>query len=65
MAGRNRNSSRGPTLPAHEESQLWSEALASLRQLPDVHTKAQKLAVDLNKNQKGLQSLANGEGIPA
>jgi hypothetical protein len=55
--------SRGPTLPAHEESQIWTEALNSLKQLPDVHTKATKIVTEANKNQRLLLNLANGEGM--
>jgi hypothetical protein len=62
MAARNRMSSRGPTLPAHEESQIWNEALTSLKQLPEAHGKASKIAVEANKNQRLLLNLANGEG---
>jgi hypothetical protein len=62
MAGRNRTSSRGPTLPAHEESQIWTEAYTTLKQLPEAHGKAQKVASELNKHQRGLLSLGNGEG---
>jgi hypothetical protein len=62
MAARNRMSSRGPTLPAHEESQIWNEALSSLKQLPDVHVKASKIATEANKNQRLLLNLGNGEG---
>jgi hypothetical protein len=63
MAGRNRMASRGPTLPAHEESQIWNEALNSLKQLPDVHAKATKIVAEANKNQRLLLTLANGEGM--
>ena len=62
MSGRNRTSSRGPTAPAHEESQIWAETYNILKQLPDTHAKAQKLASEANKNQKILLSLSNGEG---
>jgi hypothetical protein len=62
MAGRNRTSSRGPTLPAHEESQIWTEAYTTLKQIPEAHTKAQKLAAELNKHQRVLQALGNGDG---
>jgi hypothetical protein len=62
MSGRNRTSSRGPTAPAHEESQIWSEALTTLKQIPDIHNRAQKIAVEVNKNQRVLLSLGNGEG---
>jgi hypothetical protein len=55
--------SRGPTLPAHEESQIWTEAQAALRQVPEAHARAQKIASELNKHQRQLASLPNGEGI--
>ena len=63
MAGRNRVSSRGPTVPAHEESQIWTEAYTTLKQLPEAHAKAQKIATEANKLQKMLLNLPNGEGI--
>jgi hypothetical protein len=63
MAGRNRVSSRGPTLPAHEESQIWTEAYATLKQLPETHAKMQKIALEANKHQRALTALGNGEGI--
>jgi hypothetical protein len=62
MAGRNRTSSRGPTLPAHEESQIWTEAYTTLKSLPETHAKAQRLAADLNKHQRVLLALGNGDG---
>lgn len=62
MAARNRMSSRGPTLPAHEESQMWNDALSSLKQLPEVHGKATKVAAEANKTQRLLPNLGNGEG---
>jgi hypothetical protein len=63
MTSRNRMSSRGPTLPAHEESQIWTEAYTTLKQLPDTHAKMQKLAMDANKYQRMLTTLGTGEGI--
>jgi hypothetical protein len=63
MTSRNRMSSRGPTLPAHEESQIWTEAYTTLKQLPETHAKMQKLAMDANKYQKTLTTLGSGEGI--
>jgi hypothetical protein len=62
MAGRNRASGRGPTVPAQEESQIWAETFNILKQLPDTHAKAQKIALEANKNQKILLALGNGEG---
>lgn len=62
MAGRNRMTSRGPTIPAQEENQIWSETYNILKQLPDTHVKAQKIASEANKNQKILLALGNGEG---
>ena len=62
MAGRNRMSSRGPTIPAQEESQIWAETSNILKQLPDAHVKAQKIASEANKNQRILLALGNGEG---
>jgi hypothetical protein len=49
-------------LPAHEESQIWTEAYTTLKQIPEAHTKAQKLAAELNKHQRVLQALGNGDG---
>jgi len=63
MSARNRTSGRGPGAAAHEESQIWAETLNILKQLPDMHMRAQKLALDANKNQKVLLGLANGEGM--
>jgi hypothetical protein len=63
MAGRNRVSSRGPTIPAQEESQIWTETYNILKQLPDTHAKAQKVAFEANKNQRVLLGLGNGEGL--
>ena len=54
MAGRNRVSSRGPTLPAHEESPIWTEAYATLKQLPETHAKMQKIAMEANKYQRAV-----------
>jgi len=62
MAGRNRVTSRGPTVPAQEESQIWTETYNILKQLPDTHAKAQKVAFEANKNQRVLLGLGNGEG---
>jgi hypothetical protein len=62
MAGRNRMTSRGPTIPAQEENQIWSETYNILKQLPDTHLKAQKIVSEANKNQKILLALGNGEG---
>lgn len=62
MAGRNRMSSRGPTIPAQEESQIWAETHNILKQLPDTHVKAQRVASEANKSQRILLALANGEG---
>lgn len=62
MSARNRTSSRGPGAAAHEESQIWAETFTILKQLPDMHLRAQKLAVEANKNQKTLLGLASGEG---
>ena len=62
MAGRNRMNSRGPTIPAQEESQIWAETYNILKQLPDTHVKAQRIAADANKNQRVLLALGNGEG---
>jgi len=44
--------------------QWWAEAYSALKQLPDIHTKAQKVATEANKNQRLLTSLAAGEGNP-
>lgn len=63
MAGRNRMSSRGPTLPAHEESQIWTEAYTTLKQLPETHAKMQKIAIEANKYQRALTALGSGEGF--
>lgn len=62
MSGRNRTSSRGPTVPAQEESHVWNEAFTTLKQIPDLHTRAQKVAMEANKNQRILLNLGNGEG---
>jgi len=62
MSVRNRTSSRGPTVPAHEESQIWNEAFSTLKQIPEIHAKAQKIAIEVNKNQRTLLNLSNGEG---
>lgn len=62
MSGRNRTSSRGPTVPAQEESQIWTEAYTILKQIPETHTRAQKVAMEANKNQRILLNLSNGEG---
>lgn len=62
MAARNRMSSRGPTIPAQEESQIWTETYNILKQLPETHLKAQKIASEANKNQRVLLALGNGEG---
>ena len=62
MTGRNRMSSRGPTIPAQEESQIWTETYNILKQLPDTHVKAQRIASEANKNQRILLNLGNGEG---
>ena len=62
MAGRNRMCSRGPTIPAQEESQIWTETHNILKQLPDTHVKAQRVASEANKNQRTLLALGNGEG---
>ena len=56
-------SSRGPTIPAQEESQIWTETYNILKQLPDTHAKAQKVAFEANKNQRVLLGLGNGEGL--
>ena len=63
MSARNRTSSRGPGLPSHEENQIWTETYNILKQLPENNNKAQKLALDANKNQKVLLALSNGEGM--
>ena len=55
-------SSRGPTIPAQEESQIWTETYNILKQLPDTHVKAQRIASEANKNQRILLNLGNGEG---
>ena len=47
------------SLPAHEESQIWTEAYA----LPETHVKMQKLTMEANKYQRALTALGNGEGI--
>ena len=62
MAARNRMTSRGPTIPAQEESQIWSETYNILKQLPEAHLKAQKIASEANKHQKILPAHGNGEG---
>jgi hypothetical protein len=64
MAGRNRTGGRAPITPAHEENQIWTETYNILKQLPETHVKAQKVASEANKNQRVLLSLGNGEGIP-
>jgi len=63
MSVRNRTSNRGPGAAAHEESQIWAETFNILKQLPDMHVRAQKLAGEANKSQKILLGLSNGEGI--
>ena len=55
-------SSRGPTIPAQEESQIWTETYNILKQLPDTHVKAQRIASEANKNQRILLNLGNGGG---
>jgi len=55
-------SSRGPTIPAQEESQIWTETYNILKQLPDTHVKAQRIASEANKSQRILLNLGNGEG---
>lgn len=62
MAGRNRITNRGPTIPAHEESQIWTETYNILKQLPDAHLKSQRIASEANKHQRTLLALGNGEG---
>ena len=63
MAGRNRTTGRGPSLPAGEESQIWTETYNILKQLPETHARAQKLASEANKTQRVLLALGNGEGL--
>ena len=63
MAGRNRTTSRGPAIPAHEESQIWTEAQTALTQVPEAHGRAQKIASELNKHQQQLALLPNGESM--
>jgi hypothetical protein len=62
MSARNRTNSRGIAVPAHEENQIWAETYSILKQLPDTHAKAQKLAAEANKNQRILLALSSGEG---
>jgi hypothetical protein len=50
-------------LPSHEESQIWTKAYATLKQLPETHAKMQKIAMEANKYQRALTALGNGEGI--
>jgi hypothetical protein len=63
MAGRSRSGGRErPSGQGQEE--IWADAYNNLKQLADIHAKAQKLAVEANKNQRMLQALPNGEGLP-
>jgi hypothetical protein len=50
-----------PILPAHEKSQMGTEAYTTMKQLHKVHAKVQKLAVELNKHQRVLLALGNEE----
>ena len=62
MSGRSRTAGRGPNFPAHEESQIWAETYNILKQLPEAHAKAQKIASDANKNQRLLLGFGANDG---
>ena len=62
MSSRNRSGGRErPSGQGQEE--IWAETWAKLKQLTDIHAKAQKLASEANKSQRMLQALASGEGV--
>jgi hypothetical protein len=49
-------------MAAHEESQIWAETHNLLKQIPDMHVKAQKIAVEVNKLQKTVNGAPAVEG---
>jgi hypothetical protein len=63
MANRNRTTVRGPNAPSHEESQIWAENVNLLKQLPDLISKSQKVASEVNKQQRLLVALSSSEGL--
>jgi hypothetical protein len=50
-------------MAAHEESQIWAETYNLLKQIPEMHTRAQKIAVEVNKLQKTVNGAPAVEGM--
>jgi hypothetical protein len=49
-------------MAAHEESQIWAETFNLLKQIPELHARAQKIAVEANKLQKTVNGTPAVEG---
>jgi hypothetical protein len=64
MSARNRTSGRGPGMAAHEESQIWAETHNLLKPIPEMHVRAQKIAMEVNKLQKTVNGAPAVEGTP-
>jgi hypothetical protein len=63
MSARNRTSGRGPGMAAHEESQIWAETHNLLKPILEMHVRAQKIAMEVNKLQKTVNGAPAVEGM--